>query len=122
MESIAEALHDRIGDQLRVVGHHETDSWTVSHARDDVADSYDTDDIDTIADELRLDTVGDSRQEDIYELGDLKATIRLFEAAMVVHVPTDRHAGYLVSIDEDADIVGRDVVAFVRSTVAGTKS
>ncbi|MFC3478956.1 DUF7522 family protein [Halobacterium litoreum] len=115
---LADELRGRVGESLRVVGHHEGDAWAVDYMRDDLRDTYETDDIDAIADDLALSAVGNDRQEDLYALGDLRATVRLFDDGIVVHVPTDAQSGYLVSVADDADVLGRDVVSVVRDTVA----
>ena len=116
-DELVATLQDRAGDALRVIGHHGAESWTIDFMREDVVDNYETDAVDEIAGDLVLSEMETVRQEDLYELGSLRATVRLFEDGFVVHVPTGEHAGRLVSLDEDADVVGRDVVDIVRRTV-----
>jgi hypothetical protein len=111
------ALQEHAGDGLRVVGHHDADSWNVEYMREDVQSNYETDAVDEIADDLVLSQMGGGRQDELYELGSLEATVRLFEDGIVVHVPTDDHSGHLVSLDDDADVRGRSVVDLVRRTV-----
>lgn len=112
--SLADALHERVGDTLRVVGFHEDGAWRIDYMRDDLQGTYETDVIDEIADDLLLNVVANDRQEALYELGDLQATVRLFDDGFIVHVPTGDHAGCLISLDDDADVRGRDVVDLVR--------
>ncbi|MGB9963489.1 hypothetical protein [Halobacterium sp. CBA1126] len=114
---IAAALRDRVGDALRVVGFHERSNWRVEYMREDVADGYGDASIDDIADDLVLDVLSSPRQESLYELGDLHATVRLFADGVVVHVPTDDRSGYLVSLDAGGEFTGREVVAVVRDAV-----
>ena len=111
---IADALHDSIGDALRVVGFHEGTDWRLEFMREDVRGGYGDASIDDIADDLVLDVLSTPRQESLYELGDLHATARLFEDGLVVHVPTDDRSGYLVSLDATGDVTGRNVVDVVR--------
>ena len=111
------ALQERVGDELRVVGTHDADSWTVDFMREDVQENYETTELDDIADDLVLSEMGNTRQEDLYELGALRATMRLFEDGIIVHVPTGEHSGCLVSLDEHVDVTGRDVVDIVRRTL-----
>ncbi|MCG1002645.1 MULTISPECIES: hypothetical protein [Halobacterium] len=111
---IAEALRDTVGDALRVVGFHEGSDWHIEYMREDVREGYADASIDDIADDLVLDVLASPRQESLYELGDLHATVRLFEDGVVVHVPTDDRSGYLVSLDAGGDYTGRDIVGVVR--------
>lgn len=116
-DELVTTLQSRVGDELRVVGHHDADSWTIDFMREDARDDYETDAVDAIAGDLVLSEMSTARQEDLYELGPLRATVRLFEDGLIVHVPTGEQSGYLVSLDDDADVVGRDVVELVRRTV-----
>ncbi|MFB6072757.1 MAG: hypothetical protein ABEJ88_07300 [Halobacterium sp.] len=111
-------LRDRVGDDLRVAGRHDADDWTIEYLRDDLRETYGVDAVDDIADDLVLNVLGDRRQQDLYDLGDLRATVRLFEDGFVVHVPTGDRGGYLVSLDQSADVMGQDVVAVVRDALA----
>ena len=111
------ALQERVGDALRVVGHHDADSWTIEFMRDDVTTNYEADAVDEIAGDLVLSEMSTVRQEDLYELGSLQATVRLFEDGFVVHVPTGDQSGHLVSLDDNADVTGRDIVDAVRQAV-----
>ena len=115
------ALADQLGAALRVFGHHEGEDWTVEYMRDDLRAAYDADAIDDIASDLVLSVLGGDRQEGLYELGSVRATVRIFDDGVVVHVPTDDRSGYLVSVDHSGGLVGRDVVATVREHAAGTK-
>lgn len=116
-DELVTALQERVGDELRVVGHHDADSWSVDYMREDVQSNYETDAVDEIADDLVLSQMGGGRQEELYELGSLEATVRLFDNGIVVHVPTGDHSGHLVSLDDDADVRGRNVVDLVRRTM-----
>ncbi|CQH52631.1 uncharacterized protein HHUB_1868 [Halobacterium hubeiense] len=111
---IVAALHDAVGDALRVAGFHDGTEWHVEYMREDVREAYGDASIDDIADDLVLDVLSSPRQESLYDLGSLQATSRLFEDGLVVHVPTDERSGYLVSLDTGSDATGRDVVDVVR--------
>ncbi|WP_232688344.1 DUF7522 family protein [Halobacterium zhouii] len=116
-DELVDALQEHVGDKLRVVGRHDADSWAVSFMRDDVQANYRSDEVDEIAGDLALSEMGATRQEDLYELGSLRATVRLFEDGFVVHVSTGERSGRLISIDDDATVMGRDVVQIVRRVV-----
>jgi len=115
------ALADDLGPALRVFGYHDDQHWTTEYIRDDLRDAYDSNAIDDIAGDLALSVVGGTRQEELYDLGAVHATVRIFEDGVVVHVPTADRVGYLVSVDHRDGLVGRDVVATVREHAAGTK-
>jgi|GEM_PF-1428112 hypothetical protein len=119
--ALRSALADDLGASLRVLGRHDGDHWTIEYLRDDLKETYDTDAVDDIADDLALSIVGVDQQEDLYDLGAIRATVRIFEDGVVVHVPTADRVGYLVSVDHRDGLVGRDVVATVREHAAGTK-
>lgn len=116
-DELATALRELVGDELRVVGHHDAESWTVEYMRDDVRDSYETSALDDIADDLVFSEMGSARQEDLYALGSMHATVRLFDDGIVVHVPTEETSGYLVSLEQDAGVMGRAVVDEIRQVV-----
>ena len=119
--TLQSALADKLGDSLRVLARHEAGDWTVAYVRDDLRDAYESDAVNDIAGDLALSTVGNVHQEDLYELGGVRATVRVFEDGVVAHVPTDDRSGYLISVDDEQAFDGRGVVAAVREHAAGTK-
>lgn len=114
--TLVEPLRDSVGPALRAVAHHEGDSWDLAYLRDDLRSEYGDGEKDDIAEDLVLTGLSGSRQESLYGLGELEATVRLFGNGLVVHVPAGERAGYFVSLDGDADVSGREVVEFVRQT------
>jgi len=120
-DALHAALAADLGAELRVLGRHDGDDWTIEYIRDDLRDAYDSDAVDDIAGDLALSVLGSDRQEDLYDLGAVRATVRMFEDGTVVHVPTDDRSGYLVSVEDSEGFVGRDVVATVREHAVGTK-
>jgi hypothetical protein len=114
--TLVEPLRDRAGTALRAVGYHEADAWDVAYLRDDLQRQYGDADKDDIARDLVMTGLSGSRQEALYGLGELEATVRLFDHGLVVHVPADEQSGYFVSLDGDADVRGRQVVDLVRRT------
>ncbi|WP_232701509.1 DUF7522 family protein [Halobacterium wangiae] len=116
--SLVDSLHEHVDDSLRIVGYHGGNSWTVDYVREDLQGTYETDVVDEIADDLLLNVVANERQETLYELGDMRATVRLFDQGFVVHVPLGQRDGCLVSVDDDADVRGRELVELVRRVEA----
>jgi hypothetical protein len=111
--ALVDALRGRVGDSLRVVGRHTADEWRVDYMREDLRDAYGDGDIDDIAEELALNELESDYHERLYDLGDLRATVRLFADGSIVHVPTGRATGYLVSVDDDADVNARTIISLV---------
>lgn len=114
--ALVEQLEDRVGSALRAVAHHEDDDWTIACLRDDLRAEHADAEKDDIAEDLVLTGLAAKRQEHLYGLGSLEATVRLFEDGFVLHVPVDDRSGYFVSLEGDADVRGREVVDLVRET------
>lgn len=110
---LVDAIEARVGDSLRTVGRHTAGEWRFDYVRAELQDAYDEGDLNEIAEELALNELESGYQERLYELGDIGATVRLFEEGSVVHVPTAPATGYLVSLDDDADVNARDIIALV---------
>lgn len=111
---LAPELRDHLEDGLRVVGIHDESTWNIQYIRDDVVGAYGDDSIEDVTNDPVFDVLGTQQQESRYELGDLRATVRLFDDGFVVHVPTDSHEDCPVSLDEDAALNGRDVASLVQ--------
>ncbi|MFC7135442.1 DUF7522 family protein [Halobaculum litoreum] len=101
-DALVADLRAEVGDALRAVGSYDGDTYHVTYLRDDVATALDDDDLDAI----RQGAVFDSLERDYYErlfsvAGAFQATVRRFERAVVVEVPTGTGGGVLVSLDRD---------------------
>ncbi|MFC7070856.1 DUF7522 family protein [Halobaculum lipolyticum] len=103
-DALVTDLRGEVGDALRAVGTYDGDDYHVRYLRDDVAPALDDDDLDAI----RQGAVFDSLERDYYErlfatAGTFEATVRRFEHAVVVEVPTCHGGGVLASIDRAHD-------------------
>ncbi|MFC7096743.1 DUF7522 family protein [Halobaculum marinum] len=103
-DALVTDLRREVGDALRAVGTYDGDDYHVRYLRDDVAPALDDDDLDAI----RQGAVFDSLERDYYErlfstAGDFEATVRRFEDALVVEVPTGHGGGVLASVDRHHD-------------------
>ncbi|THE65167.1 hypothetical protein D8Y22_08080 [Salinadaptatus halalkaliphilus] len=102
MQSIWDAVADRVDDDLRAVvcyGPVESDSAV----RDDIEDRYTVRDGRTVVDHTIVDQLRYKRHEDAVEAGSLTAVLKVFEDAWVVSCPDsfERKSGVLVSIDRN---------------------
>jgi hypothetical protein len=98
------------------IGLYEGGDYEVLFIRPDFAERYSQDRLDEIARDMYLEGVSVEYQEQMLsDMGDLNATIRLFEGATSINVPLSENAGVGVGLDGDAtlsmvgDIVDRCV-------------
>ena len=115
-DALVSDLRREVGDALRAVGTYDGEAYEVLSLRDDLATELDDDDFDAI----RQGAVFDTLERDYYErlfstVGAFEATVRQFERAVVVEVPTGDHGGVLVSLDRDHDGSTRAVVDCCRA-------
>jgi len=103
-------LIDRIGQDLRgVVEYDEMDTITL-HLRDDIQNSRVQDQIDQILQRLKSET--ERAEEAAFQLGDLHVSVRCFEDAVILHFPTGREEGVVVSVEPS---VASDLTSFART-------
>lgn len=114
-EGIVASLRSGAGDSLRTVSYFSASEHTVLYARTDVHGDYDETGLDAVGDDLVLEALSKPQQESLYELGDLRATVRVFEEGSVVGVPISPSRGYAASVDESCTLPARDIVERVRS-------
>ena len=114
-EGIVASLRSGAGDSLRTVSYFSASENRVLYARTDVGHVYDEPDLDAIGDDLVLEALSKPQQESLYELGDLRATVRVFEEGTVVAVPVSPSRGYAASVDEACPLPARDLVERIRS-------
>ncbi|UIO99428.1 hypothetical protein Hbl1158_12980 [Halobaculum sp. CBA1158] len=110
-------LREEVGDALRAVGTYDDGGYDVHYLRDAVAEQLGEEGLDAI----RENAVFDSLERDYYErifatAGRYEATVRQFEEAFVVEVPTDDAGpgGLLVSLDREYAGSIRDVIEVCR--------
>ena len=114
-EGIVASLRSGAGDSLRTVTHFSARESTVLFSRTDVDGDYEDHDLTAIGDDLVLEALSKPQQESLYELGDLRATIRVFDEGTVVAVPVSASRGYAASVDDSCPLPARDVVERIRS-------
>lgn len=114
-EGIVASLRSGAGDSLRTVTHFSASESTVLFSRSDVQADYDGPDIRAIGDDLVLEALSKPQQESLYELGDLRATVRVFDHGTVVAVPVSASRGYAASVDESCPLPATDLVERIRN-------
>lgn len=110
VESLWEAMVDRVGEDLRVVTRYDATDFTTK-MREDVRERYDREDDrqvvdDTIVKQLSLDDT-----ESAFDTGRLQGFVRIFEDAYVLSWTADalpKKSGVIVSIDRDGDVATLD--------------
>jgi len=109
-DDLTEYLVDRIDQDLRgVVEYDEMDTKTL-HLRDDIQQSRVQNQIGQILQRLKPETA--QAEEAAFQLGNLHVTVRCFGDAVILHFPTGRDEGVIVSLEPS---VASDLTAFART-------
>jgi len=99
---LLEKLRPLAGDGLRGAVHYHGRRQAPLYVREDVAEAYSDREIGRAIDDLALEAFGDpTRLTELYNLGDLEATVRWFENGVLVHYPYSGVSGVAVSFDHD---------------------
>lgn len=107
---IVDRLHSHAGETLRAVIVYDGDSHRDLYRREDVSDLHDSKLETEVLEEIRADRQRrESTLADRYE-GDHRATVRVFEARVLLHLPRDDKSGTVVVLDLAA---ARNLVTFV---------
>ena len=98
---LIEFLEDRAGDLHRGTICYEGDEIAFAHLREDLNENRIRDQIEGML--ARLQPEG-TEEEDVafFHLGDLEATVRVFERAVVLHFPMETNRGVIVSLEATA--------------------
>ncbi|WP_299268256.1 hypothetical protein [Halorientalis sp.] len=104
VEDVWDELYERVGDDLRTVVQYDAASSTVKF-RPDVKEQYGAAERRRIRDTTIVQQLNHSDQESMFETGEMKALVRVFDEAWVLawHDPLNAKAGFLVSIQRDGD-------------------
>ncbi|WP_435062602.1 DUF7522 family protein [Halobaculum sp. EA56] len=110
-DALVADLREETADALRAVGTYDHEGYRVRYLREDVETALDGDDLDAIREAAVLDTLERDYYERLFSTaGAFEATVRQFERALVVEVPTGDGEGVLASVDRDLDGSIRAVV------------
>lgn len=98
---LVQFFEDRAGTLHRGTVRYEADGIEFLHLREDINEDRLRDQIERVL--ARLQPEG-TAEEDLafFHLGSLEATVRVFEQAVILHFPTGRDHGVVVSLDAEA--------------------
>lgn len=102
LQPFVQFLRQEVGEHLRLAVEYDSGSYEVLYVRDDVGEEF-PDQRDEIVRDLLLEGVAEPRQEDLYSLGSIAGTVRVFEDGVTLHFTRGLHGGVLVSLDHEAD-------------------
>jgi hypothetical protein len=113
IDELVDYVKDRAGGTLRVVNWYTEDDYGTLYIREDLDPEEVEKRVRAVSD--RLTTVPTSEtNEPLDALGDKKATVQVRENVVILHFPTDKEEGILVSLEDDA---ARDLHRFVKECV-----
>ena len=101
-------LKDAAGEYLRGVVWYEDNEYDIRFIRDDLRTKRLKSEVDTMIDRLRRESRAGERRA--FPFGDVNATVRSFEEAMVMHFPSTQGQGTVVTFDPE---VARQLNTFI---------
>lgn len=96
---LVDYLKDCVGESLRGVVRYHEDSMDLLYLREDVRESRLQSQLDRML--TRLAPESHASEERSFPLGDLYVTVRRFEEAIIMHFPTGRNRGVVVSLEPE---------------------
>lgn len=108
-------LRQKARTSLRAVVRYDADGFDVLHLRDDVASRYAPVEIADAIERHRAAETEDRRHETGLRTGAHGATLRVYEDAVIIHLPRKGGYGAVVSLDPDA---AADCVSFVQTCLS----
>jgi hypothetical protein len=104
-EELAATLHERLGDDLRVVRAVAADDQGAKsvhlHIREDIDEAYTEEEKDRITEEVVYHTLGEGYRSGLFRLGEPNYTVYAFDEALVMLFYEDEAHGTAVSVDSD---------------------
>lgn len=98
-ERLASYLEQTAGENLRGVVEYDQHSTDIVYVRDDLRSKHLHQTIDRILTRLTPETHG--REEQSFPFGELRATVRDFEKAIVMHFPQENNQGIVVTLEPE---------------------
>ena len=93
-------LEKRAGENLRGVVRYSQDSTDVPYLRDDVQEVRLESQVDRMLRRMRPES--SSKEEMSFPFGDLHATLRIFDEAIILHFPLGADRGLVISLEPEA--------------------
>lgn len=103
-------LKDTAGENLRGVVWYEGNEYDIRFIRDDLRTQRLKSEVDKMIDRLRRESRADERRA--FPFGEVNATVRSFEEAMVMHFPSTQDRGTVVTFEPE---IARQLNTFVGS-------
>lgn len=96
---LVDYLENRAAEYHRGTVHYDGDSTDVLHLRDDLKEKWIMSEIDRMLTRLRPESSPD--EERAFPYGDMRATVRLFDEAIILHFPTGPNRGVVVALEPE---------------------
>ena len=93
-------LEEQAGENLRGVVQYSKDSTDVPYLRDDVREVRLQSQVDRMLRRIRPES--SSKEEMAFPFGDLHATLRIFDEAIILHFPLGADRGLVISLEPEA--------------------
>jgi hypothetical protein len=104
-DALVSDLQTIAGDAILGIGVYDGGDYDVLFISDDFAQRYAQDRLDEIARDMYLEGVSvEYQQQMLNDMGDLNATVRLFEGGTSINVPLSENAGVGVGLDHTASL------------------
>lgn len=98
-DSLVTFLEQRANEFHRGTVRYDGDNTDTLHLRDDIKEARLSSQIDRMLRRLRPEA--SSKEERSFPFGDLHATVRLFDEAILLHFPTGKDRGIVVSLEPE---------------------
>lgn len=106
--SLLEYLEERAGEYHRGTVRYDGEDTSVLYLREDLKERRLMSEIDRMLGRLRPEAT--PKEERSFPFGELRATVRLFEGAILLHFPTGNDRGIVVSLEPET---ARDLKTFI---------
>jgi hypothetical protein len=104
-DALVSDLRSIADDAVLGIGVYDGGDYDVLFIRDDFAQRYAQDRLDEIARDMYLEGVSvEYQQQMLKDMGDLNATIRLFDGGTSINVPLSENAGVGIGLDDTASL------------------
>jgi hypothetical protein len=109
VDTVWEAVYDRIGDDLRVVTRYDATDYE-TRMRDDIREKYTTDEDRQVVDDTIIKQLGLTESETAFNTGTVQAFIRVFDEAYILSWSDTlpKKSGFIVSIDRHGSTATMD--------------
>lgn len=109
LRSLVADLRENTDASLRMVFRYEGEEYDLVYVRDDVREQFPEPHLQQRVETLMMKGLGDPQsQSALHDFGELSATVRWFENALVAFFPDDEWAGVIVVLDRtESELIDR---------------